>query len=453
MSTISIITLCLCLFQAVFASIGTLIRTKLRNRYDLVDWFVIGVAAYNGLVCPLIIFELKNGINRNSMLINLFSKSEIWLYPLYSLIVVLAVWGGAGLVKKLKNERLYIEEIEPINKSKSEKRCYQLAFVFLLAGVLTYWVYVYPYGGFIKYLDVSQAIRSGSFDEVKVDHGFTFLKRFGGFCFFSSLIFAGLIIRKRIYEVPVHLWLIFMVSVAFSIYVLFSWGGRLGILFYVVNFPLGYYFYKKGMGYKSFTRIIVVLSIVLILFPSIDQLWGKHREKKPLAQFFVKELSFPLFVFSKANEVNKPRWMKDVIFSPAYFLPTKVWSGILNIDTVSAVSTKRILGVRKGERGSTIGIPVDFVSFGLMEGGIVGIAILSVIIGVFLSKINNWVFLYMRKGIREMLYGHLVLSVSIQTVIYSDPQHIIMRNFHFIIGFVILCVIGRRRLLNTHIQT
>jgi len=439
MNSVSTFTMVFALIVMLIAFVGTIVRIKKNKGSDLVDWFILSIGAYNGIGIVLIILELQKSQYRRGFSSIISNNSDIWMYPILCLLAIFFVWCGAVLSRKNEIEKLRknSEENELYKKTYS-KTVFRIAWMFSIVGMLCYWLYVRPYGGFVTYLDYARAIRAGLFDEVNVDRTWSFLKRFGGFSYFATLLFAGLILT---YRSPFFLWVSFFISFSFSLYVLYTWGGRLGMLVFLTSLIVGRYLFKYGNGFKFLFSMIIPLMLILIILPSSSKIWGIKKggiDSSQVAKFFVHEISYPLSVFVKANEANEPRWMQDILFAPAYIFPERIWRGVLKMDTVSQISTERVVGVRKGVRRSTKGVPVDFISFGIMEGGIIGVVLISLFYGFFLTKIEKWMFVYCRSGVREILYGYLIFTLPIQTVLYSDPKHIIVRNFHFIVGFFVL---------------
>lgn len=442
MNIVCLTTIILCSILMIFCFLGTSFRIQKNKKFDFVDWMVIAIGAYNGIGIVFIILETQQKKYSKVFRDIISDESVVWIYPLYSLVAVLFLWIGASLVKKktvaIDSPHYYSEKSAIFHK----KTTYKIALIFLLLGFFLYWIYVIPYGGFIRYLDFSLAIRAALFDEVNVDRSLSFLKRFGGFSFFSSLLFFGLFMSKR---AKIFTLFFFLISLTFSIYVLYSWGGRLELIIFVTSFLVGIFLFRNGYGFKFSTKMIFPLIGMLCILPFSNKIWSTNKGSKEISSFFVNEISYPLFVFDKAYKSNEYRWMQDLLFSPAYILPERIWSGVFKMDTVSQISTERVVGVRKGVNRSTKGVPVDFISFGIMEGGVFGVILVSLFVGYFLKYLDNILFWHCWSGYREMLYGYAIFSFPIELVLYSDPKHVIIRNFHFIVGLTTIIWLNRKR--------
>ena len=103
----------------------------------------------------------------------------------------------------------------------------------LVIGLVSYWLYARSYGGFSQLLTQAAGIRAGLVDVG--DNPYTFLKRFGGFVFFSVLIFSGIILTKSKGALhSVLSWSGFSISFAVSLFILYSWEGRLGLVMFLL---------------------------------------------------------------------------------------------------------------------------------------------------------------------------------------------------------------------------
>lgn len=446
MNLMCLATIVFCSLLMLLCFIGSIVRITKNKKFDLVDWLIISLGAYNGIGIVFILIEVQSPKYKKSFKAIISNESVVWAYPLYSLIAVFFIWVGASLAKNstisLDSPEFYSDKSYLFHSNAALRT----ALIFLFFGFILYWIYVLPYGGFISYLDYSLAVRAALFDEVNVDRSLSFLKRFGGFIFFSTLLISGLILTYKTHQRNrIHLWLLFIISLGLSIYVLYSWGGRLELLIFITSLLVGHFLFKNGYGFKFSIKMIIPVLVILCALPLSSKIWGKNKGGSEVAGFFVNEISYPLFVFDKAYKSNDYRWMQDLVLSPAYILPERIWSGVFGMDTVSQISTERVVGIRKGVNRSTKGVPVDFISFGIMEGGVFGVILVSIFFGYFLKKINNLLFWQCWPGYREMLYGYAIFSLPVELVLYSDPKHIVIRNFHFIAGIFTLYFFNRKR--------
>lgn len=420
------------------AWLGTIFRIMVRKRLDLVDWFVGTLGGFNGVGYAFIIWATQAGINPHWERWILPYSRYYWLPPILSLIAAGGVWMGATLAGASWRSREEHAELTP--RAVVEIR--RFAWVFLFAGIFCYYLYTMAYGGFAEMLNYSALIRSGMFDAIGIDNPLSFLKRFGGFAFFSSLLFYALVLEDR---PKGHLRIICLLglvtSIGFSLYVLYSWLSRVAIAMYLSAFPLAYVYHRSHQSHMIIFRLTPLVLAIAIGLPFLSLWMTPGKSSTSIIEFYARELSFPIISLFSAIENDRFRFFFDLAVAPIYMLPSRIWSGVFGLDVVSNINTETILGYVKGEGGVTGTIPVDMVTFGYMQMGAFGVAIIGFCIGaglVWLEKLIQWM---PGKGLRSVLYAYSALMVSTLTVLYADPQHILYRNFHFIIGTLALATL------------
>ena len=427
------------LLLIAFSVVGLGMRYQRARRLGLADWFVIALTGYGGLVTLLFVVVGVSVEPGNTL--NLISASQVaWAYPIFCGLAIVGVWGAVWM---FDNDRMPITNPrKPVNR-KLLVRITLLGWMSLILGAASYWLYARSYGGFASLLQYSAGIRAGLVDVD--DNAFTFLKRFGGFCFLASLLFGGVLFSKGKSAI---LWLQacvgFLTSLLASLFILYSWEGRLGLVTFALVAPFGYLVHRVGVGIKLARNAAILSLIPLFALPASSALWGKSSESDNISSFFIRELSFPLNSFSQAYENHSIRYMKDVLVAPLYLMPTRVWKGMLGLDTASDVNTENVMGKRKGYRGSTTAVPIDFITFCYMQASFLGMLVVGFLFGAVLCKLDNFLKRRFEGAVYAMLYSYSVLFVSGMSALYADPKHILNRNFHFVVGLFILWWLCRR---------
>ena len=427
------------LLLMAFSAVGLGIRYQRAQRLGLADWFVIALTGYGGLVTLLFVVASFSVERTNA--ISLIGSSQIaWAYPIFCGMAIVGVWIAVWM---------FDNPLTPLTNPKQRVnrelivRIVLLGWVTLALGAACYWLYARSYGGFASLLRYSAGIRAGLVDVD--DNAYTFLKRFGGFCFLASLLFGGALFSKG---KSLVLWLQacvgFVVSLIASLFILYSWEGRLGLVTFALVAPFGYLVHRFGVGLKL-VRIAAILSLIpLFALPASSALWGKSSESDNISSFFVRELSFPLNSFSQAYENHSLRYMKDVLVAPLYLMPTRVWKGMFGLDTASDVNTENVMGKRKGYRGSTTAVPIDFITFCYMQASFLGMLVVGFLFGSVLCKLDGFLKKRFEGAIYAMLYSYSVLFISGMSALYADPKHILNRNFHFVVGLFLLWWLCRK---------
>lgn len=430
------------------AWLGTLFRIRVRKRLDLVDWFVGTMGAINGVGYAFVIWATHSGRNPYWASWILPYNEYYWLFPILSLIAVMGVWLSATVAGSLRTNLLTIKHADLSPKSLS--RIEKLAWVLLLLGILSYWQYARAYGGFIALLNYSNLIRSGLFDVIGIDNPWSFLQRLGGLVFFSSFLFYALVIERQLKNrTQILNALGLVISLCFSLYVLYSWLGRVAIIAYLAVFPLSYIYYRHFRGHfrihRMSVRLFFLILTIAIALPLLSLWMTPGKSSRDIFEFYARELSFPTVSFLSAIESDEFRFCRDLLVAPLYVLPQRIWSGVIGYDTASDINTVRIYGYRKGEGGVTGGIPTDMVTFSYMQLGVVGVALMGILLGAALVWLEKLILQAPTTGLRAVFYAYCALMLSALTVLYADPQHIIRRNIHFIVGIFTLFVFAPRR--------
>ncbi|WP_461611070.1 O-antigen polymerase [Cytobacillus kochii] len=417
------------------------------NGFELIDWFLLGLATFNGIGFSFVIWATYQGKNTyfwSQWLSQYDSDSNlILIYFSSNVILIFSTIFGWYLTKAVFFQRRsgkspFVKSSFNESTKYISKKLTWVAWIMLIIAIIGYSIYTIPYGGFIGLLDYTSAIRSGF---VIVNNPFSFLQKFGGFALFSSYIFYGFLIDKTFKTSTKKRYIIlgFIISFFFSCYVLYTWVGRIAFVVHLITFILGYILYKnKSSVFKLARKIIMVFVVGLILIVMFDNILGRTTAGISIVELFAKELSFPFAVFVNHFNLQYFSWFKDIIAAPVFVLPMTVWSNLLNIETASEMATFMMLGANKGEDGITGSIPVDMITFSLIQGSVLGIIIVGLLWGSFLVFLQRIRVLVVNSSISNVIYANIVLNVVILSVLYGDPKHIVYRNFHLIAGLLLL---------------
>lgn len=412
---------------------GTIFRIVMHKRLDLVDWFVGTMGAFNGIGYAFVLWATHTGTNQFWAQWILPYNSYYWIPPFLSLIAVGSVWIGAAVAG---GSRKPFEKYDDLSSTVLIKK---LAWGFLFVGIFCYYLYARAYGGFFELLNYSNLIRSGMFDLIEIDNPWSFLGRLGSLTFFSSFLFYSIVLEGRLKGCSRLIFLLGLaVSVGFSLYVLYSWLARVAIVMYISVFPVAYVYYRSRNSYSMIIKLSLIFFTIAIALPVLSLWITPGKASTSIIEFYAKELSFPaVSLFSTIDDTNF-RFFFDLFVAPLYMIPSKIWSGVFGLVTASDVNTEMIFGYRKGEGGVTGGVPTDFITFGYMQMGVIGVSLMGILMGgglVWLERFINWM---PGRGLRSVLYTYCMFMISILTVLYADPYHIVQRNIHFIIGIASL---------------
>jgi len=410
-----------------------------KGSMTLLSWAVVGIGLIYGLGWILVLLATRDGQN---------ARWERWILPFENLFLVqnlsvifliAGIWAGWQTTRRV---RVWSSRFSSKRLDFSDEKALTYAWALFALAVLFQWIYVSAYGGLLEYLDYSALIRSSIFE---VENKFGFLRPFAGLAFFSSYLFWGLWKGRK---TRLIIWIGLAVSFSFSLYVLYSWLGRVGFVAYLSAFFLAQ---ALWMGIAP-ARLMLgsILGGVILLFV----LYGitnflEIAEAGGFYSFVAKELSFPFGSFFAQLSLGEHlfRGFKDFLYAPVYFFPSSWW--VDWIESVSDVNTIVIEGAKKGEQGVTGGIPVDLVTLGLMQASVFGVPVVGFLFGLMLSFLQGIVEGFRNPRVRLILLSYVSIKIAIVAIFYAHPAHVIVQNFDLIAFFLLLIVFsffGRLRL-------
>ncbi len=431
----------LCLITTGIAWIGTYTRACRRGYLDLVDWFVATVGLLYGAAYIFVLLATETGNNPLWENAILPYRSLYWLPPALGILVVSNAWLGSAIAS--------------VHTRRIEKKCNPAllahqssyrwtAWFALIAGTLSYWLYSRAYGGFTTlWLYLVVPAQRAVLNFWQMENPFTFLNRFGALTWFASLLFFGLILSQR--SSPKRHFTDYIgltIATPLALAILSTWTARVFVASFFFLFVVAYLYWRQISVHRFIAAIIVLFCVGTVTVFGVTALLDPLKLEQNFLTFYAKEAGFPAASFFGAIERDSYRYFSDIIAAPLHFLPQRVLYGTLGLETASDVNTQWLLGERKGEGDVGYGIPVDFIAFGYMQGGVWGIVINALLAGyllVWLSQLINGLPL---SGVRSALYAYCSLLVSVLSVAYTDPAHIIRRNLHFFIGCAILSLVS-----------
>lgn len=417
-------------FMTVCVAFSTLHSMRL-GRLTLIDWTFLSMAGIYGGGWVLVAFVTKQGGNPTWSAWLLPFENLYPIHTLSSLILasfMLVGWWLLGSRLRLQNQQ---ERLRPLKSV--EARLLTMMWLLLFIAFLTQWLYSQAYGGFIGMLEYSSLIRASIFGEVP-SNLFSFLKPFGGLAIFASFGFFGLWLCKR-RRAGVLIGLVF--SIMFSIYLLYSWLGRIGFLVYLATFILGVILYRRPhpliLLVKGATTMFAILAGSYYV-----SVWLNLKSADNFLVFLTRELSFPFGSFFAQLDLGDHlfRGFKDFFVSPIYLLPSSWWSEwVVNI---SQINTNVIMGAPKGEQGVTGGIPVDLLTLGLMQASVFGVAVVGLMFGILLRFIQSLLDRLPHAGVRAVFEAYVTLNIAVLGVFYAQPELFISSNFALLVTVLVL---------------
>lgn len=393
----------------------------------LISWFLVASGTIYGLATISVFEYVNSGGEFSNSEILLHNKSIWWLHGLLSLILV----GSTvfGWLIPLKNKKVYSKLV---NKtfSLNNKEIFKLAvFLFVLSVILRFF-YVQAYGGFMGYLEFNRSIRSGIFT---INNPYSFLQPFGNLALISCYFFASLLYNR--YKLLLTS-ILFVLSLCFSLYVQYSYSGRVGFIIFIGVIALSFLYYKKINTIFILLLVFAFVPLSMVIIYVISNKLGL-KGADSIGFFIVKETShlYRSF-FAQLNDGFLYRGFIDFILAPLHLLPSSWLPSSYN--EISQTNTALILGAKKGEGGVTGGIPVDLLTLGLMQLHIFGIAIVGFLFGWLLRRFDFFISLIELDHFRYVIISYFSLRIAFMGTLYAHPAHFMSGLFVFVFIFIVL---------------
>lgn len=428
-----------------FAIFGTILRIGIRCKIDLVDWFTSAFGLFNGFSFSFIIWMTYKGQNDWLWTQWIVGHKEFYgVYLTASLLFLLSTWIGSSLINIIKSGKNFnVANVLNQNETSVQKKEAVISWLMLFISIFSYFVYIKGYGGVGNLIKYAPFIRSGHFELIPVVNRWTFLERIGSFSFFSSFVFFGLILSKKTTKKMQMLnWSGLITSFSLSIFILYARLGRLSLVSYLIVFPVGYLLFRYRMSLRTITRLVIIFIIsVFFIIPQVSALFKKDSNVTNISSFYASQMSFPYVSFFAQMDNGQYRYMKDIVLSPVYILPDRIFKDLLHLDSASDINTARIKGAVKGEDSVSGEMPVDILTFAFMQGGILGLFLVGILWGGFLLFVNLFISL-VSTGVRELLYAFSIINVAVLTIPYGDPRHFLLENIYFVVGITAFFIFG-----------
>ena len=324
------------------------------------------------------------------------------------------------------------------------------ALVLLLISCLSIYIYSSQYGGVLFTLSNAALLRSTVIEA----GGLSFFKRFLFFSFMGSYLLASLLFIRRIKKKRLWLYAIFIGSVLIAFISFLMIATRAVMLRYVITFYLVYVM-RKG-------KVSLIFMITFLIAGSIFVFYGKEIFGSLMAlpdgidavvekfQYFLDskdktevdladsldEFSFPFYsIYAALNTPYELRLLNDWLYGFASFLPDRILEAP---ETVSYYNTYYLI------RSNEYEIPSGFISSCFYSLSWPGVIIFSFTYG----WIGRWIQSIIKNHVEDIywmyfLYANAAL-VWADFLAYADTKIILQTHFWFFSSSFILIAIATK---------
>ncbi len=404
-----------------------LLRVRRLGRVTLLDWSLLAIAGVYGSGWSLVIAVTAAGENSIWAPWILADRQYLVVHTAGASVLAAFIWFGWVAAGSLPFRNPLGAKVAAAHSPEAlHLRLGLCAWVMLLAAVSLQLVYSRAYGGLAGILEYANSIRSGIFE---VHNPWSFLNPFTGLALFAAFVFYGMVLspaRRR----P---WLGFVLSASFSVYLLYSWLGRIGFLAFFATFVLGHMLHGGRKPMRVIFGGATILGAMLVAAYYLSAVLNlKFVEGLPA--YLAGEIAFPFasFLGHLREGPGQYRWFIDFVAVPLYFLPSSLWMGWF--EDVARVNTTLIMGAPKGEAGVTGAIPVDLLTLGLLQASMVGVAAVGAAFGMLLRVCQHAIDWIPHSGVRAVVGAHLAIKLAVLGVFYAQPDLVVRENIHLMVG-------------------
>lgn len=406
------------------------VRAANSKAIRLIDWSLMFIALVYGIMAPTVINavmqrpgQFAGGQFVPSRLAEPFAPQAVAV-----LIMIIGLLLGWAVNPWRRRASLMFAGLSGANRFAS------WFWVMAIGAIVAQYIYAIDYDGFLGVFDYSLALRSGVLDDA-LKSRFSFLAPLAGFSIIACYGFLGLILRRE--GRPRSAWMGFVVAFVFAIYVLISLQGRVGLVVFVASIGLGIVFVNSRnplMIAFGFPAAVIIGVVALRLSSEIL----KRGSSASNLQFMTQQVSFVYTGFWawSDNPNISFRYFYDLIVAPIFLLPSSLTAG--HFSRVGDIHTAEILGAPKGVDGVMGAMPLDLVTLGYLQFGLLGVFVCALIFGAILRVLQNIVDGIEHDGIRAVFEAHVSLKIAGLGLIYAEPENLIRGNLPLI--FIVFAV-------------
>lgn len=397
--------------------------------FTTLHFSIVGLATFYGLGYPLVISGAQELYAPGS---NYFRQASDYLFvhTVFAAIAIVGIflgWKSLTSSKRIRLNRFFA--------STRPQDMVPLLFAMLILSVVAMYLYTSEYDGFLGYFSYNRLVRSGHF-ELFDKSSWSFLKPFGGFAHLSAIGFWGLILSKRR---SLIIYIGFLLAFLMSVYVLFAFSGRLSVIVFFSIFPVSIALYRRTSPLAWSIILPASAPLVLMGIFVISEVFSL-KASDDFQRFAAWEISFPFIgFFAQIKEGNTFHFFYNLVLSPLHLFPSSIIGSWLS--TASQINTETIHGAVKGTSGVTSAMPVDLITFGLMQFHFVGVLLYGLFFGWTLRAITCISDSFSLRGVASAFTAYVAIRIGIFGALYADPKQIIEGNFAFIATLLALVAV------------
>ena len=395
-----------------------------------------------GILFPIVYFYSLS--KPNNIYLKIISEYTALDILIYYFCIDLFLWLFIKVFRLVLEKKyvniysLFIPEGNSESIDNKSEQLYITSVLLFLVGVFSDFLYCRAYGGYLGYLEYSSFIRSGITDLVYNRWSFLIVFRdcviISSYLLYSQIKDNGSIKKTRM--------ILFIISFICSLMILYANRGRLTFVIYITVFLVTYYIDKRKSKYIRWNNIswgIAILVVIVFGINWVSDLVGRSSGFN-MWEVICNESAFVFANFkSLLNKMSiaDARLFLDIISYPVFLMPSSIWRKFLP-DTASDIMTIMINGDKKGQ-GTVFGeTPIDAISIGYLQLGIIGVFVFAVFFAVIAAKLYNRVSKIPNVKTRGILAVNIIIDIFVRSLCYADSYNIVQRSFSLVIFFLLL---------------
>lgn len=369
--------------------------------------------------------------------IDFTNETSISLFFISSIIVFLFINIGYNVKFKVK----------PVEDNLSTSKIRGSAFVLLIIGLMSLFLWTKAYGGPIGILPYANALRAGR--DVGINNPWSFMMKLCPFMQFAAyLFFSYYLTRRKI----IDLLLFFISAVGSFLYILAN-SSRMHFALFFLILALIYQGHRK-MSWKSislFGGLAVVSVYIMHIAESIMNVLQSdadfdNESAFSIAEILREEFFFPLASFQTYLNSSIPiRIFEDIANAIFAWLPTSFKP--VSLERLEVTNT--ILASGSMDHG---GLPTDLVTTCLYELNVIGLIVLPLLFGMAAKLFEKKVHTLVASDFYKVVY-YLGCFYFLKAVGYGDPANVMSNIFFLVWGYIFVKVFSKKRkVLSCHVS-
>lgn len=337
-----------------------------------------------------------------------------------------------------KNKAYYFERVIYL---KFTKKVFWITFVI---GFITLSIYIHEMGGVDNLFRYANYLRSfATSGQSLVSYFASLMVIPARLILVAPILLPAIITATRNVYLRIFFKCVFVVSFVMSVIFLFSNAGKTDVIVFVMCFAVPFLM-KRVKRPWFYTVVISILALPFVDF--LDQFFmylqeGKWEQSGNSIFETLNQFAYPylnILYLSEITGLYGFRWGSDFITAILNNIPG------MNFSPTYEVTSEFFNGPEWKKLG---GRPVDIISLGNIELGLVGIGLVAIVAGIVFGKIDRM----LKEMPNNSTYNILKASIIINTLVFAinaDPFTLLRTQFQFIFAIWIVLVACRRQRKN-----